>query len=71
MSDEEIIMKGAEAIDTLRIHRSLEFVDLVMKVIARASEKLEGNRKLKEALSFLAFDYQTDYASDDLSLWHR
>ena len=49
MSDEEIILHGVKALDTIRIHRSLELIDLLMTTINRSSAKLSHLCSVKEA----------------------
>lgn len=48
MSDEAIVFKGLEAIDTIRIHKSLDLVNLLMVAIQNCSISF-GNQDLKEA----------------------
>ena len=49
LPDEAIIFKGLEAISAIRIHRSLELVDVLMTSIGRFSASFSNNKKLKKA----------------------
>ncbi|XP_058458275.1 protein rotatin homolog [Malaya genurostris] len=49
LSDEELIFRGLEAIDTLYLHRSVEMAKLMIKAVGNCYCFFEGNPKLKEA----------------------
>lgn len=48
MSDEDIIFKGLESVDTIRIHKSAQLVELLFQKIIKCSEKFDSNEKLKQ-----------------------
>lgn len=49
LSHEEIIFTGLQALSTIRIHKSLELVDLLMTTVKVSAKKYKQNRGLKEA----------------------
>ncbi|XP_058829123.1 protein rotatin homolog [Topomyia yanbarensis] len=49
LSDEQLILVGLEAIDTLYLHRSVELVKLIIKAVGNCHCYFEGNAKLREA----------------------
>lgn len=49
MTGDEIIFKGLEAIDTIRMHRSAELVKLLLNTIKKCARHFSENVKLREA----------------------
>lgn len=49
LPDDELILLGLEAIDTLHLHRSTGMVKLLIKAVGNCHSHFEGNLKLKEA----------------------
>lgn len=48
LTSEEIIWKGVDAISTMRIHKNIELVDLLLTAIEKSAQKFAENRELKE-----------------------
>lgn len=49
LGDELIIYKGSKCLDTIRIHKSLELVDLLFKTILRCAEKFKKIDQLRKS----------------------
>lgn len=49
LSDEEILSHGLKAIDTIRIYKSIEFVELMFRTIVRASSKQSKDQTIQNA----------------------
>lgn len=49
LSDEKILYLGLETINTIRIHRCLELVELLLKTIKKCSVNFNHNKKLNKA----------------------
>ncbi|KXJ71869.1 hypothetical protein RP20_CCG019454 [Aedes albopictus] len=49
MSDEELVMNGLNAVDTLHLHRSTAMVKLLVRAVGKCHDLFEGNYKLRDA----------------------
>lgn len=49
MTHEEIILKGLESLEVIRIHKNPEFVDVIFNAIEKSALNFHKNQKLKEA----------------------
>lgn len=49
MSDEELVMNGLNAVDTLHLHRSVAMVKLLVRAVGKCHDCFEGNYKLRDA----------------------
>ncbi|XP_062560483.1 protein rotatin homolog [Armigeres subalbatus] len=49
MSNEELVMNGLHAIDSLHLHRSIPLVKLLVRAVGKCHDCFEGNHKLRDA----------------------